>query len=79
LPEYSSLDSSDVEVENGYGVDNLIVEMFPEIGEDFVIRPLLKTEDLIRKGFMEMAIRERYSGDVGRARELLKSMIRRVR
>ncbi len=61
-------------------VDDLLVEMFPEIGEDVAIRPLLKTEDLmlIRKGFMEMAIRERYSGDVGRARELMKRMLRRV-
>ena len=44
------------------------------------LKPLLKTEDLmlIRKGFMEMAIRERYSGDVGRARELMKRMLRRV-
>lgn len=44
------------------------------------IRPLLKTEDLtlIRKGVMEMAVRERYSGDVGKARELMKRMLRRV-
>ncbi len=34
---------------------------------------------LIRKGFMEMAVRERYSGDVGRARELIKRMLRRVK
>ena len=42
---------------------------------------LLKTEDLmlIRKGFMEMAITEKYSGNVGRARELMKRMLRRVR
>ena len=55
--------------------------MFPEIGESVSIRPLLKTENLmlIRKGFMEMAIREKYSGDVGRARELLKRMLRRVK
>ena len=55
--------------------------MFPEIDEGVAIRPLLKTEDLmlIRKGFMEMAIREKYSGDVGKARELLKRMLRRVK
>jgi len=37
--------------------------MFPEIGEGVAIRLLLK-EDLIliRKGFMEMAVREKYSG-----------------
>ena len=42
---------------------------------------LLKTEDLmlIRKGFMEIAIRKRYSGDVGRGRGLLKRMLRRVK
>ena len=55
-------------------------EMFPEIGEGVAVRPLLKTEDLIliRRGFMEMAVRERYGGDVGRARELMKRMVRRV-
>ena len=55
--------------------------MFPEIGEGVTIRPLLKTKDLmlIRKGFMEMAIREKYAGDVGRARELMKRMIRRMK
>ena len=42
---------------------------------------LLTTDDLmlIRKGFMEMAMRERYSGDAGRARELMKRMLRRVK
>ncbi len=42
---------------------------------------LLTKEDLmlIRKGFMEMAIREKYSGDVGKARELMKRMLRRVK
>jgi len=80
LPMKGSEAGGDVEVVDGDGVDDLIVEMFPEIGEDVAIRPLLKTEDLMlmRKGFMEMAIREKYSGDVGRARELLKRMIRRV-
>jgi len=42
---------------------------------------LLKTEDLvlIRKGFIEMASNKRYSGDVGRARELMKRMLRKVK
>jgi len=42
---------------------------------------LLIKEDLmlIRKGFMEMAMRERYSGDAGRARELMKRMLRRAK
>jgi hypothetical protein len=33
---------------------------------------------LIRKGFMEMAEREKYSADVGKARELIERMLRRV-
>ena len=55
--------------------------MFPEIGEDVEIRPLLKTGDLalIRKGFAEMAMSGRYSTDVGKARELLKRMLRKVK
>jgi len=81
LPEKGVEDGGDVEVVDGDGVDDLLVEMFPEIGEDVAIRPLLNKEDLmlIRKGFMEMAIREDYSGDVGRARELMKRMLRRVK
>jgi len=81
LPMKGSEASGDIEVVDGDGVDDLIVEMFPEIGEDVAIRPLLNKEDLmlIRKGFMEMAIRENYSGDVGRARELMKRMLRRVK
>ena len=81
LPMKGSEDGGNAEVVDGDGVDDLIVEMFPEISEGVEIRPLLKTEDLtlIRKGFMEMAIREKYSGDVGRARELMKRMLRRVR
>ncbi len=81
LPMKGSDDVDDVEVADGDGVDDLLVEMFPEIGEGVAIRPLLKTDDLmlIRKGFMEMAMRERYSGNAGRARELMKRMLRRVR
>jgi len=80
LPMKGSEDGGEIVVVDD-GVDALLVEMFPEIGEGVVIRPLLKTEDLIliRKSFMEMAGRERYSGDAGRARELLKRMLRRVR
>jgi hypothetical protein len=33
---------------------------------------------LLRKGFMEIAIRGRYSADVGKARELIKRMLRKV-
>ena len=55
--------------------------MFPEIGEGVAIRPLLKTEDLmlIRKGFLELALSDRYSADVGKARLLMKRMLRKVK
>jgi len=81
LPMKGSEAGGEIGVVDGDGVDDLIVEMFPEIDVGVTIRPLLKTEDLmlIRKGFMEMAVRERYSGDVGRARELMKRMLRRVK
>ena len=75
------INGGEIEVVDGDGIDDLIVEMFPEISEGVAIRPLLKTEDLIliRKGFMEMAVKGKYSGDVGRARKLMKRMLRRVR
>jgi integrase len=80
LPMKGSEASGDVEVIDGDVVDDLMVEMFPEIADGVAVRPLLKKQDLelIRKGFMEMAARERYSGDVGKARELMKRMLRRV-
>jgi len=55
--------------------------MFPKVSESVTIRPLLKTEDLelIRKGFIEMAYGRRFSGDVGKARELMKRMLRKVK
>ena len=70
----------DVEVVEDDGVDDLIVEMFPDINEGISVRPLLKTSDLqlIRKGFMEMTIGGRYSADVGKARELMKRMMRKA-
>jgi hypothetical protein len=75
LPMVGSEDEAD-----GDDVDDLLVEMFPEIGEGVTVRPLLKTDDLmlIRKGFIEMAIRGKYSADVGKARELIKRMLRKV-
>ena len=80
-PMKGSEAGGDDEVVDGDGVDGLLVEMFPKISEGVAVRPLLKTEDLvlIRKGFMEMAVREKYSGDMGRARELMKRMLRRVK
>lgn len=78
LPMYSKHDDGEGEAEV---VDELVVEMFPDVADGVAVRPLLKKEDLrlIRKGFMEMAAREQYSGDVGRARELMKRMLRRVK
>lgn len=69
------------EVIEDSGIDEIVGDMFPEIGEDVAVRPLLKTEDLvlIRKGFVELAVKGRYSGDVGKARELMKRMLRRVK
>jgi len=34
---------------------------------------------LIRKGFVELAIKGQYSSDAGKARELMKRMLRRVK
>jgi hypothetical protein len=61
--------------------DDLVVELFPDVVDGVEVRPLLKTDDLrlIRKGFVEMAMNGRYSGQVGKARELMKRMLRRVK
>ncbi len=69
------------EVIEDSGIDEIVGDMFPEISEDVAVRPLLKREDLvlIRKGFVELAVKGRYSGDVGKARELMKRMLRRVK
>ena len=78
LPEGMIINSEEETISDE--VDELIVEMFPDIDEGVSVRPMLKTEDLklIRKGFMEMTIRGRYSADAGKARELMKRMMRRV-
>ena len=62
------------------GLDELICDMFPYVVDGVVVRSLLRAEDLmlIRKGFLEMAKSGRYSQDVGRARELMKRMLRKV-
>jgi len=81
LPMTGTPDNGGVAVVEDNGIDSLIEEMFPEVGDGVEIRPLLRTADLalIRKGFLEMAARGRYSADVGKARELMKRMLRRVR
>jgi len=46
-----------------------------------MIRSTLKSEDLmlIREGFIELARRDRYGSEVGKARLLLKRMLRKVK
>jgi integrase/recombinase XerD len=83
LPMRGTPDNGESEVE-GEVVDvedDLVVEMFPDVVDGVEVRPLLKTDDLrlIRKGFVEMAMNGRYSGQVGKARELMKRMLRRVK
>ena len=76
-----SPDSSDVEVVEDDGFDEVVRDMFPEIKEGVVVRPSLGMEDLnlIRKGFIEMGASDRYSRDVARARDLMKRMLRKVK
>ncbi len=71
----------DVEVIEDDGFDEVVGDMFPEIREGVVVRPSLGMVDLslIRKGFIEMAISDRYSRDVGKAKDLMKRMLRRVK
>jgi len=81
LPMKGSEVHGDSKVVDGDGVDELLVEMFPEIAEGIKVRSVLRTGDLklIREGFIAMASRERYSPDVGKARELMKRMLRKVK
>jgi integrase/recombinase XerD len=62
-------------------VDALVGEMFPAVSDGVSVRPLLKSEDLelIREGFITMAMSGCHDGQVGKARELMKRMLRRVR
>ncbi len=71
----------DVEVVEDDGFDEVVGDMFPEIRKGVVVRPSLGVEDLslIRKGFIEMAVSDRYSRDVGKAKDLMKRMLRRVK
>ena len=73
--------SGDVEVVEDDGLDEVVGEMFPEIKEGVKVHSKLKYEDLmlIRQGFIEMATNDKYSRDVGRARDLMRRMLRRVK
>lgn len=81
LPLKASGDSGDVEVVEDDGFDEVVGDMFPEIREGVEVRSRLRTEDLmlIRKGFIEMAVSDRYSRDVAKAKDLMKRMIRKIR
>ncbi|MFC2019375.1 tyrosine-type recombinase/integrase [Chloroflexota bacterium] len=63
------------------GFDEVLIDMFPEIKEGVEVRSLLKWEDLmlIRKGFIEMAVSDKYSKDVSRAKDLMRRMLRKVK
>jgi len=52
-----------------------------EISEGIIIHSKLKYEDLllIREGFIELARRDKYGSEAGKARLLLKRMLRRVK
>lgn len=57
------------------------VSMFPEIPDGVEVRSVLRTEDLrlINMAFVELAGKERYLKEVGRARLLMKRMLRKVK
>jgi len=83
LPVKAGGDSEggDVEVVEDDGFDEVVGDMFPVIREGVKVHSKLKYEDLmlIREGFMELARRDRYSSEVGRARLLFKRMLRKVK
>jgi len=82
LREKTGVDDKEVEVvEDGNDFEEVVIEMFPEIRDGVVIHSRLRTEDLmlIRKGFLELALSDRYSADVGKARLLMKRMLRKVK
>jgi hypothetical protein len=78
LPEKGTDDGVRVAVDV---VDDLAVEMFPDVADGVAVRPLLKAEDLrlIRRGFVEMEMSGRFGTDVGKAVELMRRMLRRVK
>jgi len=81
LVEKGSPENSAVEVTGDDGSEDIYSDMFPKIKEGIEVRSRLGTEDLmlIRQGFVEMAIAGRYSREVGKARDLMKRMLRKVK
>lgn len=61
-------------------LDSLVGDMFPAIPANIEVRSVLRSEDLevIRKGFVELARNGQYVVEVGKARELLRRMLRKV-
>jgi len=62
-------------------VDDLALGMFRDVSDGVVVRPLLKTEDLrlIREALVVMVRNDGYSREVGKAMELWKRMLRKVK
>jgi len=81
LPVKAGGDGVEVEVVEDDGFAELVGDMFPMIREGTKVHSKLKYEDLmlIREGFIELARRDRYSSEVGKARLLLKRMLRKVK
>ena len=74
-------DLDKVEDEVSEGVLDLLDEQFPEIREGVEVRSLLKTDDLrlMRRAFMGYIRSDMASEDEGRARDLMRRMLRKVR
>jgi len=85
LADKGSVEGEAVEVAEADGsVDaeaEIYFEYFPEIKEGVVVRSRLEADDLnlMRQGFLEMAKSGRYSRDVGKARDLMRRMLRKVK
>jgi len=61
------------------GMEDLVGDMFPKVGEGVKVRPLLKYEDLLlmREVFVWYASHNRSSNNGVRARELMRRMLRK--
>jgi len=81
LSEKASPDEGEVAVITNEGFDEFIGDMFPMIKEGIMVHSKLKSEDLnlIRDGFIELARTDRFGAEVGKARLLLKRMLRKVK
>lgn len=73
--------SDDVEVLDDEGFDEVAGDMFPEVSDGIMVHSRLRSDDLklIREAFIELARKDRYGLKVGRARDLMKRMLRKVK